>query len=80
MKPKITIEGFNIGKYQQSIRVIHDGNDLADASDYAYEASDASKCCELLAAMRDAGIIELESNQAAKDAWSHELREKCPQA
>jgi len=73
MKPKITIEAYDIRRTDQSIRVLYNGTELVTAWDIDYESSDAKKCCELLAAMHRAGLIELEANADARRVWSEFL-------
>jgi hypothetical protein len=70
MIPQIHIQATNIGRYEQGLQVKCGNRILAEASDVDYESNDACKCCELLAAMRDAGLIELNADDAAKKCWS----------
>lgn len=70
---KISIQGYGITRTEASIRVLSEGRELVTACDIDYESGDASKCCELLAAMRDAGLIELEADENAAKQWASEL-------
>jgi hypothetical protein len=74
MKPTIRIEGFDIKCYEANIRVMYNGSTLLTAYDFDYESGDAKKCCMLLAAMRDAGIINLSVNEEAAKQWVDELK------
>ena len=50
MKLKITVEGFDIKRTEQSIRVLANDVEIVTAYDMRFESGDAGKCCELLAA------------------------------
>jgi hypothetical protein len=73
MKPKIAIEGHDITRIAASIRVLFNGRELVTARDIDHESGDASKCCELLAAMRAAGLIDLQADESAAKQWAREL-------
>ena len=78
MKLKITVEGFDIKRTEQSIRVLANDVEIVTAYDMRFESGDAGKCRELLAAMHKVGLIELEANDAAKKTWSSLLADVAP--
>ena len=68
MKPQLEIVLID-KKFYKLIEVNHDGKRIGAAIDEPYADCSATSVVELLAAMRDNGMIELTANDEARTEW-----------
>lgn len=74
--PIITIVAYDLRPVPWSMRIYHDKILLSDVTDLNYYSNQATDCLDLLAKMRDAGLIDLKADDVTlrRAEWAKILK------